>query len=386
MKVIEVTKDEKGRICGQLLKGQLSKDEFDAADQTLKVVINKQLAEVLDPAKNLLVCEKVEWSTTRKSWIMQKPTLVNYPLPENSDFWSKVCITDDDKARFVSESMLSSIKKDDSVSIDKEGYYVSQDVWSLLVRNIKRRGGRYKNTLLVGPSGCGKTSLIKVACEKLGIPFSKFDMGACNGDATSTLLGVHRIVDGKSVFDYADFVDKIQKPGVIVLDEINRADYSAMNILLPLLDDSRVLKVDVAGSTDKRVIPVHPDCIFVATANIGSEYAGTNEMDSALKNRFLAIEISDMPIAEEIKVLKKKCDISEKSAKIVVKAANSLRDNYKSGKISYKISTRETLEVGDLIHDGFDEKSALKCIFLPKFTGSLTEGEKSIAAQSIDTF
>jgi nitric oxide reductase NorQ protein len=188
------------------------------------------------------------------------------------------------------------------------------------------------------------------------------------------------------VFDYADFVYKIQQPGVILLDEINRADQTAMNILLPVLDDTRVLRLDIGDAEERREIPVHPDCIFVATANIGSEYAGTNEMDAALKNRFLVVEIDDMPAEEEAKVLSIKCGISKEDASIIVKISNSIRDLYEKGQVSYKISTRETQAVGDLVHDGLTISESLKWIFCPKFSGTLTSGEKNLVNQAIDTY
>lgn len=66
------------------------------------------------------------------------------------------------------------------------------------------------------------TSIIKLACEKLGIPLSVYDMGSMF-DPVSGLLGVHRLQEGGvSIFDYAKFTDDIQKPGVILLDEISR--------------------------------------------------------------------------------------------------------------------------------------------------------------------
>lgn len=66
------------------------------------------------------------------------------------------------------------------------------------------------------------TSIIKLACDKLGIPLSVYDMGSMF-DPVSGLLGVHRLQEGGvSIFDYAKFTDDIQKPGVILLDEISR--------------------------------------------------------------------------------------------------------------------------------------------------------------------
>lgn len=384
MYAVEIT-TEKGRHVGRVLAGQLSEEAL--ADKSTRVTIPGALMEVIDPSKHILVCDSLDWSTGRKSWYMTKPKLVEFPIVDSSPILQEIKFTKEDEERFVEKSLLSEVTEmSGSISVEKDGYYVSDSVFKFLLRNFKRRGQRYMNTLLVGPSGCGKTSLVKVICDKFGIPFSKFDMGACTGDANSVLLGIHRIKDGKSIFDYADFVYKIQQPGVILLDEINRADQTAMNILLPVLDDTRVLRLDIGDAEERREIPVHPDCIFVATANIGSEYAGTNEMDAALKNRFLVVEIDDMPANEEAKVLSKKCEIAKTEADIIVKVANSVRDIYTKGQVSYKISTRETQAVGDLVHDGLTISESLKWVFCPKFTGTLKSGEKNLVNQTIDTF
>jgi hypothetical protein len=93
-----------------------------------------------------------------------------------------------------------------------------------------------------------------------------------------------------------------------------------------------------------------------------------------------------MPAEEEAKVLTIKCGISKEDASIIVKISNSIRDLYEKGQVSYKISTRETQAVGDLVHDGLTISESLKWIFCPKFSGTLTSGEKNLVNQAIDTY
>ena len=393
MYVIEVKKF-KGKYVGYFLNEQLSEDHLKLSDGSTRVSIPGSIYDQIQEGY-LIASESMYWLTGRMSWKMNGSirvlgAIINSKLP----FFKDIHLSKDDYDKYVfpkeetDKSTDEVVEKDISEqSMEKAGYYISNDIWNLLKRNILRRGKRMKNTLLLGPSGSGKTSLVKVACDLLNLPFSKFDMGACIGDATTSLLGVHRIIDGKSVFDYSEFTEKIQQPGVILLDEINRADQTAMNILLPLLDtECRELRIDIAGSSEKRVIKVNPDCVFVATANIGSEYTGTNEMDSALRNRLFTIQLADLPEDAETKVLSVKSNIDENSAKNIVKISASLRDNYKKGKLSYKISIRETLEVADLVADGYPIKEALKLVYIPKFSGTLEEGEQSIVSTTIDSF
>lgn len=275
-------------------------------------------------------------------------------------------------------SLLSQIKADKSLSmptIEKDGFFIEQRDWHLMVRNIMSR----INTMLVGPSGCGKTELIMLACKKLGIPCKVYDMGAMQ-DPISGLLGVHRLgKNGESVFDYARFTEDIQQECVIVLDEINRA--RELNLLFPCLDSRRTLPVEIAGGKDVRSIAVHPKCCFFATANVGSEYTGTMSMDRALVGRFFPMELEYMPCTEEAKVLSKRCGIGANDAANIVAVAETVRSLYGKQELSCSLSTRETLSAARLVSDGWSALDAMELTFLPLFEGTKTDGERSIVSK-----
>lgn len=256
--------------------------------------------------------------------------------------------------------------------IKKDGFYISDSDWMIILRNIKS----HINTLITGPTGCGKTTAIKLACEKLGIPCSVYDMGSMF-DPISSLLGVHRLEGGSSKFDYAKFAEDIQKPGVILLDELSRAPIQSNNILFPCLDDRRTLPVEIAGCKDIRSITVHPEVCFIATANIGVEYTGTNVMDRALQNRFFPIELTYPNSKEESKVLQKRCGVSEKEANLIVKVASEIRNIYNKQELSISVSTRETLMIAQLVKDGWTLKDALSMVLLPLFEGTTDPKEES---------
>lgn len=256
--------------------------------------------------------------------------------------------------------------------IKNDGFYISDSDWMIILRNIRS----HINTLVTGPTGCGKTTAIKLACEKLGIPCSVYDMGSMF-DPISSLLGVHRLEGGSSKFDYAKFAEDIQKPGVILLDELSRAPIQSNNILFPCLDDRRTLPVEIAGCKDIRSITVHPEVCFIATANVGAEYTGTNIMDRALQNRFFPIELTYPNQKEESKVLQKRCGISEKDANLIVKVASEIRNIYNKQELSISVSTRETLMVAQLVKDGWSLKDALSMVLLPLFEGTTDPKEES---------
>ncbi|MBP3732359.1 MAG: AAA family ATPase [Bacilli bacterium] len=281
-------------------------------------------------------------------------------------------------------TILSKIMSDTKLvcpSSKKDGFYMSSNDWNLLVRNIKK----HVNTLIVGPTGSGKTSCVKEVCTRLDIPLHVFDMGSII-DPISSLLGVHRLEGGKSIFDYAKFTQVIQEPCVILLDELNRAALSSNNVLFPCLDDRRTLSIEVAGGKDIREIKIHPEVTFIATANVGSEYSGTNQMDRALVNRFFPLELGCIPSTEEKAVLCKRTGLEEKDSEMIVKVANNIRSLYNKQEISSTLSIRETLMVANLVVDGWDLGKAMEMIYLPLYEGTTTDGERSTIYKTISSY
>ena len=262
-----------------------------------------------------------------------------------------------------------------------DGFYMSDDDWRLLVRNIKK----HVNTMIIGPSGTGKTSCVKQACDRLGIPLHTFDMGSMI-DPISSLLGVHRLEGGKSIFDYAKFTRVIQEPCVILLDELNRASLACNNVLFPCLDDRRKLSIEIACGKGIREIDVNPEVTFIATANIGSEYSGTQIMDKALVNRFFPLELGTIPTKEEEQVLVKRTGIPADKSQLIVKVANNIRNLSKKEEISSSLSIRETLMVANLVSDGWDLGKAMEMVYLPLYEGTKTENERGTVYKTISTY
>lgn len=280
------------------------------------------------------------------------------------------------------ESYLSKMKKNKDFgvpNIKKGGFYVDPDNWYLLLRNITNQ----VNTMMIGPTGTGKTELVMLACEKIGIPCHVYDMGSMY-DPVAGLLGVHRLQEGGvSTFDYAKFTQDIAEPGVVLLDELSRAPVTTNNILFPCLDSRRTLPVEIAGGEDLRSVKVHPDCCFIATANVGAEYTGTMSMDRALVGRFFPLELDYMPKDKEEQVLIKRCRISAAAAKHIVSVANNVRSLYRKQELSCSLSTRETLMAAELVSDGWTPLRAMELVFLPLFEGTKAEGERGIISKSL---
>lgn len=270
-------------------------------------------------------------------------------------------------ASFI-DSLLSN--KKNARPKDKDGFHVDETVWKLILRNLYR----HKNTLLLGETGTGKTEIVRLLCEKTGTPFTLIPMGAIT-DPTEQLVGKMDFDPATTgtKFDWADFANAIQRPGVVLLDEINRCPRNGYNILFSVLDGTRTLVASGAKSTDQRQIKVNPDCVFFATANIGTRYVGADEMDAALVNRFISIELDYLSVKAETTILMKRTGVTEDDAENIAIVAANIRKNFANDTIQHSVSTRETLECAALVADGFEVEEAMELAFLPNFERGATD-------------
>ena len=275
------------------------------------------------------------------------------------------------------DSLFGRIRRDYPCPKPEEGFTIGEAQWMFLVRNLLTGAP----TLLTGPTGCGKTELVAFAAKRLGLPFrSPYDMGSMH-DPLAQMLGTHRLAEGEkgthSVFDYARFAREVQEPGVILLDELSRAPETTLNFLLPVLDGRRSLPVEAAGENDRRNIPVHPGCVFIATANIGQEYTGTRSLDPALQDRFVILPLDYLSIDDEATLLVNRCGIRDKQAKTISQAMSDIRALAMDRSIERSVSVRESLRVAELVRDGWDLQDALFLIVLPLYTGTDKEGDRA---------
>ena len=239
--------------------------------------------------------------------------------------------------------------------------------------------------MIIGPTGSGKTSVVREICKRMGKKLHIFDMGTML-DPISSLLGVHRLEKGASVFDYAKFTQVIKEPCVILLDELSRAPLTTMNILFSCLDDRRNLNIEIACGSGEREIDINPEVTFIATANVGAEYSGANSMDRALVNRFFPLELGCIPAKEEIGVLMARTGVEKTSAELIVKIANNIRSLCTKQEISVSLSIRETLMVAELVSDGWNLAKAMEMIYLPLYEGTKGEGERSTVYKTISSY
>lgn len=251
---------------------------------------------------------------------------------------------------------------------------IMEDVkWKYLVRSAVRG----KNILLLGPTGCGKTLAAQTVAKVLNKEklFFYFNLGATQ-DARSALVGnTHFDKSSGTLFKESNFVKAIRTPNaIILLDEISRAHHDGINILMTVLDDlQRYLRLD--EKEDNEVVRVAEGVTFIATANVGNEYTATRVMDRALLSRFpVKIEMSPLSIDDEFNLLKTRFNINDTAHLDVLKAICEVADHTRKqvkqddSKLTNFIPTRTTVEIAELIMDGFNLLEIAETTIYPNFS------------------
>jgi nitric oxide reductase NorQ protein len=271
-------------------------------------------------------------------------------------------------------------------SFRPENLIISDVKWKYLVRSVLRGN----NLMITGPAGCGKTLAVSTVAKAMERPFFYFNLGATQDPRSSLIGNTHFNKDTGTYFADSTFVRAIQTEGaVILLDELSRAHPEASNILMTVLDETqRYLRVDESPSSP--VVEVAKGVSFLATANIGVEYTGTREMDRALKDRFMILEMDVLTKEQQAFLIKQVCpSLSESVVTILTGIYNQIQNEVESGsgKISTGISTRTILAASSLICDGFSIKDSIEVCVFPYFSndGGL-DSERTYVRQIVQKF
>lgn len=155
-------------------------------------------------------------------------------------------------------------------------------------RKAKKNGHKFV-PMFSGPAGIGKSEIIQNWAKNQGPSFGFIDLRAAYVEAPD-LIGLVSIQNGRTTYNIPEFWPTTGE-GIILLEEVNRANSSVMNALMQLLTDFKVLNYTVPEG-------------WIIAAVINPEVDNdVNYMDIAFKNRFIeyVIEFDKKNFVEYIK-------------------------------------------------------------------------------------
>ena len=361
---------------------QIIKGHYDnkGAVKAIDIVNNKPLTKDYFKTRPDMK-QRVEKAINTKTYLAsyQRGTRLGYK-------W----ITKEEKEQFMGkEPPIKGVEVKTKVNFKNakppKNFFINELKWKFLIRNIEKG----KNIMMTGPSGCGKTDATFKAAEQLGKEVHYFNLGATQ-DPRSTLIGnTHYNKDTGTYFSESSFVSAIQKENaVILLDELSRAHPEAWNILMTVLDPiQRYLRLD--EKDDSPTIKVASGVSFIATANIGMEYTATRVIDRAILDRFSLFEMDVLGEDDEYTLLKQKFpSINEEKLLQVCSIIGDIRKEIKSDspRISTMISTRNTIEIAELIVDGFSIHEASELLIYPLYPNDGNDSERVFIKQLIQKY
>jgi MoxR-like ATPase len=138
-----------------------------------------------------------------------------------------------------------------------------------------------QNVLLTGEAGTGKTSSARNYAALNKLPFvtiectQQIDQSVTQGRFVPTGVG------NSTQWKYSQLASAIQRPSVVLLNELTRMSPKAASLFLRLLAERELLIEPL-----NEVIKVHPECLIIADQNTGLGYTGTSKQDTALIDRF----------------------------------------------------------------------------------------------------
>lgn len=235
-------------------------------------------------------------------------------------------------------------------------YYLMGDTTSQIEAIMARaRTGEVMQLLATGPHGTGKTSLARQMAAKEGRPFGYVNFGEFM-DAKE-LLGEDQYDPAKGTYWKAGILwEYLQVPNAVVLcDELNRVDNS--KVYGPCF---RLFQDHEYTTSSGYTMKIAPGVIIVGAMNEGFDYSGADTLDTALRGRFMEIQMG-MPEPKTVaQVVSKKSGVALKDIEDLLGALGTTKT---SKSLPDWITMRGLLKCAELMSTGLQWRLAVSMAF-----------------------
>lgn len=260
---------------------------------------------------------------------------------------------------------LREIKSESAAIYYKVPSHVKIDSLAWDTLNISLDLGKYP--FLMGPRGCGKSTVAKALADARGMHYYGFDMGQAIKPKKFFVGGL--IIGEGSKTEKVDslFLRAFtsEEPTLIFLDEITRIPSMAANFLMTVLDRSQSYIYDEdTGITYLKGKGVR----FIAAGNMGFQYVSTQQLDAAFEDRFVKIKLNYLTTEQEADLVRTRVTgIAYEDVNTLCKAASLLRQAENKGTLSVGISTRQVLDVAELVSKGLRLKDMIDSVIINNY-------------------
>jgi cobaltochelatase CobS len=244
------------------------------------------------------------------------------------------------------------------------------------------------NVWLVGPAGSGKTSMPEQFAAYTGRPFTKIQF--TKHTVVQELVGGKGAKGGSTHWEDGSLIAAMRRPGMVIfIDEPCQAPAGVQMIVQNVTDDHRTYTIHETGE----VVRAAPGVMFIiadnsnGTGDESGQYAGTNQANTALVNRFKRmIKVDYLTKAQETTALMNRCPgVPQAAAEHLTDFVARARKLPEMEGVA--LSLRQMVGFVGMVKDGFSAKYAMECAILVKLPMTERAALETMATlQWSDTF
>ena len=185
---------------------------------------------------------------------------------------------------------------------DDSRYIVTETIQNRLQMVARMVAARRYPVLLQGPTSAGKTSMVERLARATGHRLVRINNHE-HTDVQEYIGSFQPGSTGRLEFCDGALTQAVRHGYWIVLDELNLAPSEVLEALNRLLDDNRELLLPETGE----IVRPHAHFMLFATQNPPGSYGGRKVLSRAFRNRFVQLQMDEIPTSELSQILEKRC-------------------------------------------------------------------------------